>query len=48
MFGADVLKRMTPGQRRRVSLLGVQSGLVGWHDAVRRTASNVRPLLTLI
>jgi len=106
MFSAKSLKRMTPKQRKRMSLLGVQvrelkrmaldppdyppipeglqlaaifldfrtgdakmhhvllfeagyknrykcirnnksqTGLIGWHDAIRRTASNIRPLLS--
>ena len=24
-----------------------QSGLIGWHDAVKKTASNVRPLINI-
>jgi len=107
MFSAESFERMTPEQRNRISLLGVQArelkrmaleppeyppipkglqlaalfldfrtgeakchhallfeagyknryewrrnnkpqpGLVGWHSAVRRTASNIRPLITL-
>lgn len=105
MYSAEIIQRLTPEQRKRISLLGIQAkelkrmaldppdyppipeglqlvalfldfrtgkanmhhaflfsagkknryewikdnkpqpGLIGWHDAVRLTASNVRPLM---
>jgi len=108
MISASTFKLMTKGQRKRISLLGIQAqelkrmaldppdyppipeglqlaamfldfrsgeakmhhaflfnadkknrfnwirnnkqqpGLIGWHDAVRLTANNVRPLITII